>query len=241
MPNAAPRAPALLSAQVSLIRLWSSPVPLPSSSSNGSAFRSAPFPPRKLFVGRLPRFFGTVKHSDFLPPFPRRFVSFTSRYRRPPRVLLPRAQGATPVGQGLLTGFPYPGSSTETTGPPRFLKNPTMNVPCSSTPAGPLRSATAALRCCLPPNWTTSAPARTVLGAQSHGPFPLAAAYASQSGLPHCRARLTSGGAGQPYRAGLATRCPKRKVSGHPILLSQASPGALILHGKGSASPTAHV
>jgi hypothetical protein len=57
-----------------------------------------------------------------------------------------------PEGQGLLTGLPTPDSLTETTGPPRFLEDPTMNVPCSSTPAGPLRSATAALRYCLPPN-----------------------------------------------------------------------------------------
>src|SRR5260370_21953771 len=29
---------------------------------------------------------------------------------------------------------------------------PSMNVPCSPTPVGPPRSATTALRCCLPPN-----------------------------------------------------------------------------------------
>jgi hypothetical protein len=144
----APACAVSLSARVSLIRLWSpmSPPSVPRT----FPCAGAPFPPRGP-SGQFPRFLSTVKHSDFLPPLPRRFVSFASRYRRSPRVLLPRAQGATPVGQGLFTGFPTPDSSTEATGPPRFLENPTMNVPCSSTPAGPLRSATTALRCCLPP------------------------------------------------------------------------------------------
>jgi len=146
-----------------------------------------------------------VKHSDFLPPFPRRFVSFTSRYRRPPRVLLPRAQGATPVGQGLLTGFPNPGSSTETTGPPRFLKNPTMNVPCSSTPAGPLRSTNCRASMLPSAKLTASAPARTVISGLNHTARSLAV-YASQGGLPHRHARLASGWLASLFRAGLATR-----------------------------------
>ena len=69
-----------------------------------------------------------------------------------PWVSFPQPQDATTAGLELFTGIPTPDSLAETTGPPRFLENPTMNVPCSSTPAGPRRSATTALRCCLPPN-----------------------------------------------------------------------------------------
>jgi len=59
------------------------------------------------------------------------------------KTLRPRAWGCSPES-------PKPVFLTETTGPPRFLEDPAMNVPCSSTPAGPLRSATAAHWCCLP-------------------------------------------------------------------------------------------
>ena len=41
----------------------------------------APFPPRGP-LGWFPSFCGNMKHSDFLPPFPRCFVSFATRYRR---------------------------------------------------------------------------------------------------------------------------------------------------------------
>jgi hypothetical protein len=119
MPPAASRTLASLSARVSLKRLWSpmSPPSFPRTFPCSGAL----FPPWGP-SGWFPRFFGTVKNSDFLPPLPRCFVSFAPRYRRSPRILLPRAQGAAPVGQGLFTGFPNPGSSTETTGPPRFLE-----------------------------------------------------------------------------------------------------------------------
>src|SRR6266436_3015745 len=61
---------------------------------------------------------------------------------------------ARPRARGYLPDSPKPASSTEMTGSPRFLEDPTMNVPCSPTPAGPPRSATAALWCCLPPRKT---------------------------------------------------------------------------------------
>ena len=62
-----------------------------------------------------------------------------------PWASFPQPEDATAAGQGLLTGLPTPDSLAEATGPPRFLENPTMNVPCSSTPARPQRSATATL------------------------------------------------------------------------------------------------
>jgi hypothetical protein len=68
----------------------------------------APFPPRGP-SGRFSRFDGTVKHSDFLPPLPRRFVSFASRYRRCALGSLPQTQGTTSVGQGIVYRIPVAG------------------------------------------------------------------------------------------------------------------------------------
>ena len=91
-----------------------------------------------------------------------------------------------------------------------------MNVPCSSTPAGPLRSATAALRCCLPPfgrrrlprfptfRGSITRPAHSLSTLRRVG-YPTA----TQDSLP---------AAGQPYRAGLVTRWVPTKGfrSSHP-------------------------
>jgi hypothetical protein len=85
---------------------------------------------------RFPRFVSTVKHSDFPSPLPRRFVSFASRYRRCALLRSRRRTGATPAGRGLFTGVPKPVLRTETTGPPRFLEGPTMNVPLLFDPGG---------------------------------------------------------------------------------------------------------
>jgi hypothetical protein len=78
---------------------------------------------------------------------------------------------------------------------------------------------------------TASAPARSIISRLNHTARPFAV-YASQGGLPHRHARLASG-----WLANLSGRDwlpagSQRKVSGHPILLSQASPGALILYAK---------
>ena len=166
----------------------------------------------------------TIKHSDFLPPLPRCFVSslrgtamrlgLRSRGRK---TLRPRAWGCSPDPQ---TGF-----LTETTGPPRFLEDPAMNVPCSSTPAGPLRSATAALWCCLPPFGRRRLPRlsafRGSITRPAHSLSTLRRVDCStttQDSLPD----------GWPTLSGRdwLPAGSHRKVSGHPILLSQASPGA---------------
>ena len=121
MPPAASRAPVSLSARVSLIRLWSSMSP--PSFPRTFPCSGAPFPPRGP-SGWFPRFCGTVKHSDFLPPFPRCFVSFAARYRRCALGFAPADARRTIRGPGIFTGLPKPGCSTETTGPPRFLEDP---------------------------------------------------------------------------------------------------------------------
>jgi hypothetical protein len=167
----------------------------------------------------------TTKHFDFLLPLPRRFLSFAARYRHAPWASFPQPQGATAEGRGLFTGFPKPDSLTEAAGPLRFLEDPTMNVPCSSTPAGPRRSATATLRCCLPPYRTTSTPAISSISRLNHTARPLAV-YASQGGSPHRHARLASGWLASLIRAGLTTRWVLSKGFSYYILPSQASPGA---------------
>ncbi len=58
----------------------------------------------------FPCFHGTIEHSDFLPPLPRCFVAFASRYRRAPWTSLPQLQDATATSQGLFTGLPHTGS-----------------------------------------------------------------------------------------------------------------------------------
>jgi hypothetical protein len=66
-------------------RLWS-PMSPPSFPRTLPCF-GAPFP-RRGPSGWFPRVLGVTERSDFLPPLPRRFVSFASRYRR---ALLPQA------------------------------------------------------------------------------------------------------------------------------------------------------
>jgi hypothetical protein len=150
----------------------------------------APFPPRGP-SGRFPRFFGTTKHSDFLRPS--RVASFPSlRGTAAPWASLPQTQDAPPAGRGFSPESPnrFIDGGNRTAQVPA---GPTVDVPCSSTPAGPLRSATTALRCCLPPNGRRRLPRVTNISRLNHTARPFAV-YASQGGLPHRHARLASGG-----------------------------------------------
>ena len=58
-------------------------------------------------VSRLwfPRFHSNMKHSDFLPPFPRRLVPFASRYRRCALGSLPRCRAQPPWARDCLPDF----------------------------------------------------------------------------------------------------------------------------------------
>jgi hypothetical protein len=58
---------------------------------------------------------------------------------------------------------------------------------------GPPRSATTALRCCLPPNGRRRLPRQILISGLNHTAHALAV-YASQRGLLHHHARLASGG-----------------------------------------------
>ena len=94
--------------------------------------------------GRIPFpcFVGTMECSDFLPPFPPHSVSFARRYH------VVRLNFA-PAGSRRRTRRPGVGNPVapirtvrvETVGRPRFLKNPCVPMPCSTTPAGPTRQA----------------------------------------------------------------------------------------------------
>jgi hypothetical protein len=130
------------------------------------------------------------------PPALLRFLA--SRYRHAPWTSLPQPQDATAAGLGLFTGIPKPVSLTETTGPPRFLEDPAMNVPCSSTPAGPLRSATAAHWCCLPLFGRRRLPRFPHFGAQSHGPRTRCRRFAEWVAPPPRKTHFRI--AGQPFR-----------------------------------------
>jgi len=100
-----------------------------------------------------------------------------------------------------------------------------MNVPCSLTPAGPLYSATAALRVLSSAFTTTSTPAITEhFEAHSHGPHIRCLRFAGWVTPPprKTRFRRLASLTGRDWLPAGSLR----KVSGHPILLPQALPGA---------------
>ena len=78
---------------------------------------------------------------------------------------------ARAVGLGIAVPVaPSPASDVETAGSPRFLGNPNVHMPCSSTPAGP--SAPGHYGETMLPSAVTTASAPATLssfGAQSHG------------------------------------------------------------------------
>jgi hypothetical protein len=152
----------------------------------------APFPPRGP-SGWFPRFFGTVKHSDFLPPLPRCFVSFAARYRRCTLGFAPADTRRSIRGPGIFHRTPETGLLDGDDRTSQVPGGPSVNVPCSPTPAGPPRSATTALRCCLPPIGQRRLPRQMLISGLNHTARTLAV-YASQGGLLHRHARLASGG-----------------------------------------------
>jgi len=198
----ASRAPVLLSAQVSLIRLWSSMSP--PSFPRTFPCPGASFPPQGP-SGRFPRFVGTVKHSDFPPPLPRCFVSFASRYRRCALGFVPAVARRYSCGPGVVHRNPLTGlidgddRISQVPGGPQCERaialRPRRTVALGHCHASMLPSAFS----------TTSAPTRTVLSGLYHMARSLTV-YASQGGLPHHHARLASGWLASLVRAGVATR-----------------------------------
>src|SRR5438105_12199110 len=125
----------------------------------------------RVLSGQFPGFTSTAGHSDCLPPIPPRFVAFAWRYRSLRSRFAPvggRAQ--PPQARGFLyPAVPRAGHRAETAGPPRFLGNPTVHMPCSSTPVGPPTSGHLDVSVLPSATTTASAPTTTTFGAQSHG------------------------------------------------------------------------
>ena len=151
----------------------------------------APFPPQGP-SGRFPCFIGNMKHSDFLPPLPRCFVSFASRYRRCALGFVPAAARRYSCGPGVVhrnpqTGFTDgDGRTSQVPGEPQYeravLFDPGGTSALDHCRASVLSSAVL----------TTSTPTISKISRLNHTARSLAV-YASQGGLPHHRARLASG------------------------------------------------
>ena len=99
-------------------------------------------------------------------------------------------------------------------------------VPCSRTPAGPLRQAFCGVSVWPSAFSTASAPAITLLTGLNHTARTLAV-YASPWRLPDHDARLATGWVANPSRAGLSPAGLQRKVSAHAspfprLILAQA-------------------
>jgi hypothetical protein len=147
----------------------------------------------------------TTKHSDFLTPFPRRFVSFAARYRH-------RALGFAPAdarhnlrGPGVIHRIPLDRFlSTETTGPPRFLEDPyeraLLSDPGGTSALGHCRASvlSSAKRTASTPTTNTN------FGAQSHGPHTRCLRFAGWIAPPPRKTRFRT--AGLPFRTGFVTR-----------------------------------
>ena len=159
-----------------------------------------PFPPQGLPRMGFPCFTGTMGCSETLPPVSPHFVAFAWRYHacaaafRVRPLAAPAAPRRTGGGPGVYcAGCPIPALNVETTGLPRFLGNPGVGVPCSSTPTGPagpgLYSPTdAAFRS----HKGVGSRDGKIISGLNHTAHPLAV-YASQPGLLPNHARLASG------------------------------------------------
>ncbi len=175
----------------------------------------APFPPRGS-SGWFPRFIGTVKHSDFLSPFARRFVSFASRYLA--RLgLRSRGRKAQRPGPGVVHRIPQNRFiAAETTGPPRFLEDPSGRAVLYDS------GETSALDHCRAlvlssANWKASTLTTNIhFGAPSHGPHIRCLRFAGWIAPSPRKTRFRM--AGQPFRAGFVpARVPSKSFrSSHP-------------------------
>ena len=185
-------------------------------------------------VPPLPRYCEALRLPVTLPA-PLRFLRGAGTIRAP--LFAPDRQGRSVRGPGLVTGFPNRSTRMEMTGSPKFLEDPHGRVPWSSTPAGPSRSATAALGCCLPRCIRRRLPRFTFRGSIPR-PAPslstlrrVGCPTTTQDSLP---------AVGQRYRAGSDTRWVPMKGFSSRILLSQALLGAnaVVLRASLSAATT---
>jgi len=133
-----------------------------------------------------------------------------------PRVSLPDGPGRLPSGAWVLVSGPPTGVlKAGTMRPPRFLGHPKASAPCSPTPAGPLRQAITALRCCRRMTDSDGSRVHLAFEAQSHGSLASLSTLRS-CGSPRLHARLGSGW--WPAFAGQDSTCwVPQKVSAFPL------------------------
>ena len=180
----------------------------------------APFP-RRGPSGRFPRVHGSMGRSDSPPPVPPRFVAFARAVSRSHPRFAPVA--AMCAGHGPGVGHPVlpPGFAEEASGPPRFLGDPCVSVPCSPTPAGPRAPGRCGAAARPSVTLTTSAPANLTISGLNRTARALAV-HASQRRLPGRHARLAAGCWPGSAGRGWLPAGSHRKVSACGFPLSQA-------------------
>jgi len=198
---------------------------LPSSFPPAVPCSGAPFPPRGP-SGWFPRFRGTMRRSDSLPPLPPRFVSFARRY--PSHVLVfaplgcrtspPRGQGLCYPGRPLRLLVTGGGRASQVPGEPRCAHAPLLD-PGGIVVQDPLKHA----RYGLPRRQRRRLP-HYVFSRLDHAACALPV-YASQPGSPRDHATLSSGcGSALPGGIGYPLGSLVRFRSGTYGPISSSSP-----------------
>ena len=196
------------------------------------------FPPRGP-RGEFPRFPGTARCSDSLPPSGR--ASSPSRGRTALGSLVaPRRGEPACLGPGLGHPGAHRDHDAERTGPPRFLGVPDARMPRSWTPVESPRLAlihdaamrssavvTASTSTVLNSRGSLTQPARSLCTLRSVG-YPITTQHSVPAG-----GQPLPGGAGSPL--GPVERFPRSRL--HLFPLSQALPGALGGITGGSVAP----
>ena len=181
----------------------------------------------------FPDFVGTTQRSDSLPPSRRASFWFAWQYHDVRRYFAPVGPARVTAGQGLVVRFPVRKGIVEGTGRPKFLGNPDVLMPCSSTPAGPAAPGHDGAPARPPQCQKRRLAAGSTLEAQSHG-FGTGCLRFVVWVTPPLHARLASGC--RPGSTGwdwLPTGFLRKVLmvqSLHHRLLSQAFLGAMTLY-----------
>ena len=110
--------------------------------SAGSIRWQRPSLPRVL-GGEFPGFGGTMALCDSLGPWHHPSLPSRGATRRRVCRFAPSGPEHQTAGRGFVSRFPSPATyAWRPSGPPKFLENPRVPMPCSSTPAGPTHQAT---------------------------------------------------------------------------------------------------
>ena len=149
-----------------------------------------PLPSRGFPWGGFPAFVGTMRRSDVRPPVPPAFVVLRLTVTAFCVCFRAHAARRRRRAWSFRLGSPTP-IQAETTGPPKFLGNPSVPMPCSSTPAGSVASGPYDAPTWPPLMKRAKAPATKTLSRLHHTALALAV-YASPGRLPGPDARHAS-------------------------------------------------